>query len=224
MSLIQLTDITKTYREPSGVTTDAVRGVTLSINEGAFTSIAGPSGSGKTTLLNIIGALDKPTSGTIVFDEIDITKTPVVRLAEFRLQRIGFVFQAYNLFNTLTALENVAYIMLIKKVSARERRDKAMEVLRNVGLEEFAHKRPNQLSGGQQQRVAVARALAAQPKVILADEPTANLDSKTSADLIDFMHEINKQYKVTFVFSTHAQVVMDRADRVILLKDGRVES
>jgi putative ABC transport system ATP-binding protein len=223
MALLELKNITKTYKERSGIETRAVRGVSLSVEQGAFASIAGPSGSGKTTLLNIIGALDKPTSGSIIFDGRDITKIPVSLLADFRLHSIGFVFQAYNLFNTLTAVENVEYVMLLKGMPARERRKKALEVLQNVGLGELAHKRPDELSGGQQQRVAVARALAPDPKLILADEPTANLDSVTSGQLIDFMHELNRKLKITFLFSTHAKIVMDRADRLIMLKDGKVE-
>lgn len=220
--LIQLVNVTKTYVEKTGVRTEALRGIDLTINECDFASIAGPSGSGKTTLLNIIGALDKPSSGKVVFEGKDITKTPIVKLADFRLQQIGFVFQVYNLFNSLTVLENVEYVMLLKKIPAGKRKERAVEVLRNVGLEKYIDKRPNQLSGGQQQRVAVARALASGPKLILADEPTANLDSATAAGLIDFMQELNRRFKISFLFSTHDKLVMDKADKVILLKDGKI--
>ncbi len=222
MALIETIDITKTYVEKSGVKTRALRGVSLTIDQGAFVSIAGPSGSGKTTLLNIIGALDKPTSGRLIVEGKDITKIPIVKLADFRLKQIGFVFQAYNLFNTLTALENVEYVMLLQEIPANKRKTKALEILKHVGLEECVHKRPNQLSGGQQQRVAVARALASNPKFILADEPTANLDSKTAGELIDFMRELNRQFKISFIFSTHDRLVMDKADKVIPLKDGKI--
>ncbi len=222
MALIEISGLTKTYIERSGLKTEALKGVDLSIDPGAFISIAGPSGSGKTTLLNIIGALDKPTSGKLIFDKIDITAVPVTKLADFRLNRIGFVFQAYNLFNTLTALENVEYIMLLKNTPSRSRRSTAEETLRKVGLESYMHKRPNQLSGGQQQRVAVARALASQPKCILADEPTANLDSKTAEDLIDFMRDLNTRFGLSFIFSTHDKMVMGKADKVFTLKDGKI--
>lgn len=222
MNLIELSNITKTYRERSGVETPALNGVSLSISAGEFMCIAGPSGSGKTTLLNLIGALDKPASGRIIFDQKDITGIPIANLADFRLRKIGFVFQAYNLFNALTALENVEYVMLLQGEQAKKRKERAVELLKRVGLEKFIHKRPNQLSGGQQQRVAVARALASGPKVILADEPTANLDSQTASQLIDLMRELNKQFSATFIFSTHDKLVMDKADRVVLLKDGRI--
>ena len=220
MELIELLSITKHYIEKSGVITDALRGVDLTIKQGEFVSIAGPSGSGKTTLLNIIGALDKPSSGRVFFDNNDITDIPIVKLADFRLRQMGFVFQAYNLFNTLSALENVEYVMLLQGENAQKRKEKAIELLNQVGLEAFVNKRPNQLSGGQQQRVAVARALASGPKLILADEPTANLDSTTAANLIDLMRQLNKESAITFLFSTHDKLVMDKADKVILLKDG----
>jgi putative ABC transport system ATP-binding protein len=223
MSLIELRNIKKTYVEKSGISTEALRGVDLLIAEGEFTSIAGPSGSGKTTLLNIIGALDLPTEGKVMIDGQDITETPVHRLSYFRLTKVGFVFQAYNLFNSLTALENVEYVMLLRKVKKVERQKKAMDVLEKVGLADLAEKRPNQLSGGQQQRVAIARALASDPKFILADEPTANLDSKTSGDLLDFMKDLNTTNGTTFIFSTHDKLVMEKANRLIRIKDGRIE-
>lgn len=222
MALIEIVNLTKTYIEKSGVKTEALKGVDLTINSSDFVSIAGPSGSGKTTLLNLIGALDKPSSGKIIFEGQDITDIPVVKLADFRLRQIGFVFQAYNLFNTLTALENVEYVLLLQGASSEIRKNKAVELLQRVGLKDLIHKRPNQLSGGQQQRVAVARALASNPKVILADEPTANLDSATASNLIDLMRELNQQLGITFIFSTHDKLVMEKAHRVLLLKDGKI--
>lgn len=222
MGLVEVKELKKTYVEKTGVRTEALRGVDFTIDTGEFVCIAGPSGSGKTTLLNIIGALDKPSSGKVVFDGKDITNVPITKLADFRLRQIGFVFQAYNLFNTLTALENVEYVMLLKGVQARVRKEQSIEILRNVGLEKYIHKRPNQLSGGQQQRVAVGRALASKPKLILADEPTANLDSNTAGELIDFMRGLNQQLGVTFIFSTHDKLVIGKADRVLLLRDGKV--
>ena len=222
MALIEITSLTKTYQETNGVETQALRGVDLNVNAGEFISIAGPSGSGKTTLLNIIGALDKPSSGKILFDSRDITETAISALADFRLNKIGFVFQAYNLFNTLSALENVEYVMLLQGQPLAARKEKAMQLLERVGLKELSSKRPNKLSGGQQQRIAVARALAANPKVVLADEPTANLDSLTATNLIDLMKELNQQLGITFIFSTHDKLVMEKANRVVYLKDGRI--
>jgi putative ABC transport system ATP-binding protein len=222
--LIELKDITKVYREKSGVETSALNGVSLSIDEGEFVAIAGPSGSGKTTLLNIIGAIDKPTSGTVIFDGKDITKPPVHDLSAMRLEKIGFVFQSYNLFPALTAIENVEYIMLLRNTPQAERVAISMSVLEKVGLTAHANKRPGELSGGQQRRVAVARALAAKPKVILADEPTANLDSVTAEALVDFMRQLNREEHISFVFSTHDKMVMEKADRVIHVKDGKVLS
>jgi len=224
MPLISLTNITKTYTEKSGIETPALRGINLSVEPGEFLAIAGPSGSGKTTLLNILGTLDKPNGGTFIFEGEDITNTPVIKLADFRLRKIGFVFQAYNLFNTLSALENVEYIMLLQGIPPDKRKEKAIQLLERVGLKEHTRKRPNQLSGGQQQRVAVARALATEPKVILADEPTANLDSATAGNLLELMHELNRQLGITFIFSTHDKMVMEKASRLILLKDGQISS
>lgn len=224
MALIEVNELTKTYIEKTGVKTEALRGVSLSIKSGEFMSVAGPSGSGKTTFLNIVGSLDKPTSGKVVFDGQDITKTPIAGLAGFRLNKIGFVFQAYNLFNTLSALENVEYVMLLKGMPIDERKAKAIELLKRVGLRAYINKRPNQLSGGEQQRVAVARALASGPLLILADEPTANLDSENASMLLDLMKELNREKNITFIFSTHDRLIMDKADRVVLLKDGRIQN
>ena len=222
MKLIEIKNIAKTYIEKSGVRTDALRGIDLAIDRGSFLSIAGPSGSGKTTLLNLIGALDKPTSGEILFDGQDISGIPIARLAEFRLRKIGFVFQAYNLFNTLTALENIEYVLLLQGASAGEYRRKSTDLIARVGMADCANKRPNQLSGGQQQRIAVARALASNPEVILADEPTANLDSQTASKLIDLMRELNQEKNVTFIFSTHDKMVMEKATKLVILRDGKI--
>ncbi|MCX5686381.1 MAG: ABC transporter ATP-binding protein [Candidatus Omnitrophica bacterium] len=222
MAFIEIKNVFKTYAEIAGISTLALNGVTLNIEKGDFAAIAGPSGSGKTTLLNIIGALDKPTTGQIYYEGADITNISINRLADFRLHQIGFVFQAYNLINVLTALENVEYIMLLQNRPCEERTRRATELLARVGLADFMHRRPSQMSGGQQQRVAVARAIAARPKVVLADEPTANLDSKTAGELLDLMKELNKEKGVTFLFSTHDKMVMDKADKIFHVKDGSI--
>jgi putative ABC transport system ATP-binding protein len=224
MALIEIKDVFKTYAERSGIKTDALRGINLLVEKGSFISIAGSSGSGKTTLLNLIGALDKPTSGRISYEGRDITSIPIQRLADFRLKEVGFVFQAYNLINTLTALENVEYIMLLQGMRTHIRREKAGAILKRVGLGDFLNRRPAQLSGGQQQRVAVARALVAEPRVILADEPTANLDSVTASGLLDLMKELNRQNGISFIFSTHDKMVMEKADRVFHITDGKIVS
>jgi putative ABC transport system ATP-binding protein len=224
MPLIEIKDVTKTYVEKGGVNTEALRGINLTINEGEFLSIAGPSGSGKTTLLNLIGALDTATSGIIIFDGQNISNILVSGLADFRLKNIGFVFQAYNLFNTLTALENIEYVLLLQGRQPAQTTKIASELIGRVGLSNCAKKRANRLSGGQQQRVAVARALASNPKVILADEPTANLDSNTASSLLDLMHELNREKGVTFVFSTHDKMVMDKASRLVLMRDGKISN
>ena len=202
----------------------AVNNVDLSINEGEFTAIVGPSGSGKTTLLNMIGGLDNITQGRVAISGTDISTLTENQLIDFRLQNIGFVFQAYNLIPVLTAKENVEFIMLLQGISEKERKQRSEELLRDVGLADKLNVRPNQLSGGQQQRVAVARALASKPSFILADEPTANLDSSSTANLLDMMAEMNEKEKVTFLFSTHDQRVIDRAKRIITIEDGKIIS
>ena len=202
----------------------AVNNVDLSINEGEFTAIVGPSGSGKTTLLNMIGGLDNITHGRVEISGTDISTLTDNQLIDFRLQNIGFVFQAYNLIPVLTAKENVEFIMLLQGISEKERKLRSEELLRDVGLADKLNVRPNQLSGGQQQRVAVARALASKPSFILADEPTANLDSRSTANLLDMMAEMNEKEKVTFLFSTHDQRVIDRAKRIITIEDGKIIS
>ena len=222
MAFIEIKALCKTYVERSGIRTEALRGIQLAIEKEGFISIAGPSGSGKTTLLNLIGALDKPSSGSICYDGIDITQIPTHKLADFRLRNIGFIFQAYNLINTLTALENTEYVMLLQEMAPAIRKAKAIEILKAVGLGDFLHRRPAEMSGGQQQRVAVARAIAAEPKVILADEPTANLDSATANNLLDLMKRLNREKGISFIFSTHDKMVMDKADNVIFIRDGAI--
>jgi putative ABC transport system ATP-binding protein len=200
-----------------------VNGVSTSFEEGEFTAIVGPSGCGKTTLLNAIGGLDRPNQGHIHIDGVNIVNLKDRDLIDFRLQHIGFVFQAYNLIPVLTALENTGFILELQGVSKKERDARAMELLEAVGLADRAHNRPNQLSGGQQQRVAVARALASRPRFILADEPTANLDSKSTETLLDIMAALNEKEKTTFIFSTHDQRVIDRARRILPLEDGQLK-
>ncbi len=223
MSVISASKINKVYN-PDKVPVHALNGVDLNIEAGEFSAIVGPSGSGKSTLLNIIGGLDNPTQGVIKINNIDITNLKESELIDFRLHNIGFVFQSYNLIPVLTAKENIEFIMLLQKVEKKQRHDRVMELLKAVGLEDKANTRPSQLSGGQQQRVAVARALASKPKFILADEPTANLDSKTSGNLLDLMADMNKKEGVTFIFSTHDHRVIDRARRVMVLEDGKIVS
>jgi putative ABC transport system ATP-binding protein len=202
----------------------AVNGVDLQIEEGEFTALVGPSGSGKTTLLNLIGGLDSPTGGEVKVAGIDITNMNENKLIDFRLQNIGFVFQAYNLIPVLTASENVEFVMLMQKRPKREREEQAKKLLLEVGLSDRLNNRPSELSGGQQQRVAVARALASKPRFILADEPTANLDSKSTENLLEIMAKLNKEDKMTFIFSTHDQRVIDKARRVVTLVDGKIVS
>ena len=222
MSLIRLENLNKIYESQAGEVI-AINGVSLDFKAGEFSSIVGPSGCGKTTLLNAIGGLDKPTSGKIWIDNTEITSMRDKALIDFRLKNIGFVFQAYNLIPVLSAIENTAFILELQGVEKRVRNERAMELLKAVGLEDKAHSRPNQLSGGQQQRVAVARALASRPQFILADEPTANLDSKSTETLLDIMAELNIKEGTTFIFSTHDQRVIERARRIIYLEDGQIK-
>ena len=202
----------------------AVADLNLSVFRGEFTAIVGPSGSGKTTLLNLLGGLDSPTAGSVFVEGTDLAKLKPGERVDFRLRHIGFVFQAYNLIPVLTARENIEFIQLLQGVSAKERRRRSQELLEAVGLSAEADRRPAKLSGGQQQRVAVARALAAGPGYVLADEPTANLDSHSASQLLDIMAQLNKTENTTFLFSTHDQRVIDRARRVVTLVDGRIAS
>jgi putative ABC transport system ATP-binding protein len=223
MKVIDIKDVHKIYDETE-IAVKAVDGVTLSFDEAEFVAIVGPSGSGKTTLLNLIGGLDMPTSGDIIIDGTDLSKLKSSRLIDFRLNNIGFVFQAYNLIPVLTAKENVEFIMNLQKWSKKDRDERTFELLKAVGLYDRANSRPTKMSGGQQQRIAVARALASRPKFVLADEPTANLDSKSAATLLEIMEKLNHEEKITFIFSTHDARVVKMAHRVITLEDGRVVS
>lgn len=221
MKVIETKNLVKIYNG-TAVQVTAVDGVNLVIEEGEFTAIVGPSGSGKTTLLNMISGLDHPTSGSVIVDKTDLSKLNSRQLVDFRLHNIGFVFQAYNLIPVLTARENVSFIMELQGAPKKMIENRTNEILADVGLAERMNSRPNQLSGGQQQRVAVARALASKPKFIIADEPTANLDTKSTENLLDMMEELNRKEKVTFLFSTHDQRVMNKARRVIVLEDGKI--
>jgi putative ABC transport system ATP-binding protein len=219
--LVECKDISKTYRD-NKVAVHALKGVSLSIEKGEFVALAGPSGSGKTTLLNIMGGLDWADNGSVVVDGQILEAMSRSELATLRLHSIGFVFQAYNLIPVLSAVENVEFVMLLQGVPAGERRDRARAILDDVGLEGMHNRRPAELSGGQQQRVAVARAIVSTPSIVLADEPTANLDSNTGAELLEMMKHLNETREVTFIFSTHDRMVMDYARRLIHLRDGRV--
>ncbi len=221
--IIKTRNLTRIYR-PDTVPVYALNGVDLDIEEGEFTAIVGPSGSGKTTLLNMIGGLDRPSSGEVIIDGTEIHDLSDSQLIDFRRTHIGFVFQAYNLIPVLTARENVEFVMLLQRWSREERHRRVLELMKAVGLEDKLDSRPAQLSGGQQQRVAVARALASRPRFVLADEPTANLDSQSSGKLLDMMARLNREEKMTFLFSTHDQRVIDRARRVVTLVDGKVDS
>ena len=223
MEIIKTTGLTKTYQNNT-LKVEAVKQVDLSISEGEFTAIVGPSGSGKTTLFNMIGGLDDITAGNVEIAGTNISNLNENELIDFRLKHIGFVFQAYNLIPVLTAKENVAFIMLLQGISEKERMQRSEELLKQVGLGDKFDSRPNQLSGGQQQRVAVARALASKPRFILADEPTANLDSQSTSTLLDLMAEMNKKENITFLFSTHDKRVIDKARRVITIEDGKIIS
>ncbi|MCG8553052.1 MAG: ABC transporter ATP-binding protein [Desulfobacterales bacterium] len=221
MNMVEIKDIGKTYRQGK-VLVHALDGITLSIKTGEFTALSGPSGSGKTTLLNLIGGLDTPSRGTIILDNDPITDLSQSQLADIRLNKIGFVFQAYNIIPVLSARENVEYVMLMQGVPAKKRTERAKAVLDDVGLSGMHDRRPAELSGGQQQRVAVARAIVSNPAIVLADEPTANLDSHTGQGLLEMMARMNEQRNVTFIFSTHDPMVMGFSRRIIRLKDGKV--
>ena len=223
MNVIETKNLKKIYSQGE-IKVNALNDVSVNFKQGEFTAIVGPSGSGKTTFLNTVGGLDKPTSGNVMIDNLDITKLKANKIIDFRLRNIGFVFQSYNLIPVLTAKENIEFIMLMQGYSEVNRNERALELLDAVGLSKEAKRRPGQLSGGQQQRVAVARALASKPKFILADEPTANLDSTSTKNLLDIMYDLNRKEKMTFIFSTHDQRVIDRAKRVITLEDGKILS
>jgi len=217
--IVELKDVWKTYRDGK-IAVTALRGVSLVVDKGEFLAIAGPSGSGKTTLLNIIGGIDRPDSGVVRVNGKNLNDMSKSELAEMRLHRVGFVFQAYNLIPVLSAEENVEYVMLLQGVSSEERKERARRILDEVGLKGMYGRRPSELSGGQQQRVAVARAIVSNPAIVLADEPTANLDSATGRELLTLMKEMNEKKEVTFIFSTHDEMVMEFARRLVLIRDG----
>jgi putative ABC transport system ATP-binding protein len=223
MKVIDIKNLHKIYND-SEIQVHAVRGIDLVFEQGEFTTIVGPSGSGKTTLLNLIGGLDKPTEGEIIIDGVNLGQLKSSELIDFRLNNVGFVFQAYNLIPVLTARENIEFIMQLQGKSKKERVKRAMELLDSVGLADRESSRPGKMSGGEQQRVAVARALASKPKFILADEPTANLDSKSTENLLDIMEKLNHGENITFIFSTHDARVVNKAHRVITVEDGKVIS
>lgn len=222
-TVVKLVGVSRLYRQGASVV-HALQHINLEIRKGDFAVLVGPSGSGKTTLLNVIGGLDSPTEGHVWVDGSEIGTLGKAALSDIRLRKIGFVFQEFNLIPVLSALENVEFVMLLQGVPEMQRRDRAMTLLKELGLEGMEHRRPQQLSGGQQQRVAVARAIAAEPIIVLPDEPTANLDSKAGAALMDMMKAMNERRGVTFVFSTHDPMVVERARRVIRLRDGRIEA
>lgn len=222
MSIITTKQLNKIYDEET-IPVHAVNDVNLEFNEGEFTAIIGPSGCGKTTLLNLLGGLDVPTSGEVVINGTNITSLNSKDIINFRLRNIGFVFQAYNLVPVLTAKENVEFIMQLQGIPKEQREERVLQLFEQIGLKDRMNNRPGKLSGGQQQRVAVARALASKPKFILADEPTANLDSKSTNNLLDIMEKLNKVENTTFIFSTHDARVIKRARRLITLEDGKVE-
>ena len=219
--MIETEELKKIYKQGS-LKVKAVDNVNLKISDGEFTAIVGPSGSGKTTLLNCIGGLDNPTSGKVIIDGELISSYSSNQMIKFRLNNIGFVFQSYNLIPVLTAKENIEMVMLMQGYNKKDMEKRSSDLLNEVGMGDMSNRRPAELSGGQQQRVAVARSLASKPKFILADEPTANLDSKSTAKLLDIMSRLNKQENITFIFSTHDQRVIDRARRVVTLEDGKI--
>jgi putative ABC transport system ATP-binding protein len=220
-NIIITENMKKDYKDKY-VVVKAVRGIDLTIKTGEFTAIVGPSGSGKTTFLNVISGLDFPTAGKVWLNNKLLSEMSHKELADFRRDYVGFIFQAYNLIPVLTVEENIEYVMLLQKVSKDERHQRVLKILKEIGMEGAEKRFPPKLSGGQQQRVAIARAMVSHPKLILADEPTANLDQTTGAELLDMMRELNRKTGMTFLFSTHDQMVMQRADRVITLVDGRV--
>jgi putative ABC transport system ATP-binding protein len=221
MSIVKVSGLRREYAQ-GPVTVHALRGVDLEIEEGEFTALMGPSGSGKTTLLNLIGALDAPTGGQLQVAGQDLTSLSRGQLSEMRLHKLGFIFQSYNLIPVLSAYENAEFVLMMRGVSEKERKEKVLRTLADVGLGGLEHRRPSELSGGQQQRVAVARAIAGEPALVLADEPTANLDSKTALELIELMSRLNRERGVTFVFATHDPHVMEAARRVVRLVDGQI--
>jgi putative ABC transport system ATP-binding protein len=224
MPIASMDKVIKHYKVGK-VEVPALRGISMSIEPGEFTSIAGPSGSGKTTMLNLFGCLDKPSEGTVFIGERNVGRFSSNQLADVRNRNLGFIFQTFNLIPVLSAFENVEFpLILLKKGSAKERKEKVMKMLEEVGIGELAKRKPNEMSGGQMQRVAIARALVKDPKIVLADEPTANLDSVTGEGILKLMREMNQRTKTTFIFSTHDKMVMDYAKRLVRVHDGQIQS
>lgn len=223
MEVIRTIKLEKIYSD-NGIPVHALQDINVTINQGEYVVIAGPSGSGKTTLLNLMGTLDLATNGDVFIENVNVTSKSKKQLSELRLNKLGFIFQAYNLIPVLTAMENIEFAMMLKGISEKQRHQKAIEIMTELDIAELKDKRPNQMSGGQQQRVAVARAIVNDPVIVLADEPTANLDSKTGDKLLDLMEKMNREKNITFIFSSHDKQVIDRAKRLIMLKDGMIVS
>jgi putative ABC transport system ATP-binding protein len=221
MSILRTEKLDKIY-EANGITVNALKNINISVNKGDFLVIAGPSGSGKTTLLNLLGSLDIPSGGSVFLDNENLAGKSKSELSEIRLRKMGFIFQAYNLIPVLSAMENIEFPMMLMGKSEKERRSKAIDVMKYLGIDDLANKRPNQMSGGQQQRVAVARAIVNNPLIVLADEPTANLDKKTGDNLLNLMSRMNEDKQITFIFSSHDRHVIDRAKRLVMLEDGEI--
>lgn len=221
-SIAELSQVSRVYLQ-GNIEVRAVDNMDLNIQGGEFSALCGPSGSGKTTILNMIGALDMPTSGTVSLEGRDLSKLSRSNLSMLRRDRIGFVFQAYNLVPVLTAFENAEFVLALQNVPIRERKERVMAVLEDVGMADYTDRRPDELSGGQQQRIAIARAVVSEPAIVLADEPTANVDSEAADTILDLMEQLNSEKGVTFLFSTHDQRVMDRARRLIRMRDGKLE-
>ena len=220
--VVKCEQVTRTYQQES-VPVHALRGVDFEVRVGEFVSLSGPSGSGKSTLLNVIGGLDRPDSGKVYVDDVSLTELSESKLTELRLMKIGFVFQAYNLIPVLSAQENVEFILQLQSVSAKERRERAEAALESLGLADMRHRQPGELSGGQQQRVAIARAIVTKPVLLLADEPTANLDSATTEELLELLRNLNEQEQMTIVTATHDPIVMGYTKRQVQLRDGDIE-
>jgi putative ABC transport system ATP-binding protein len=222
MEIIKAEKIEKIYQD-NGVPVTALKDVDMIVNKGEFLVLAGRSGSGKTTLLNLFGALDNPTKGEIKFEKYHLSKMNKKELSELRLNKMGFIFQAYNLIPVLTAIENIEFSMMLLGIPEKTRRERALSLMKELEIDQLADKRPGEMSGGQQQRVSVARAIVNNPTVVLADEPTANLDSKTATNLLDLMQKMNEEKKITFIFATHDKQIMERAKRLVYLEDGRIK-
>lgn len=221
MKIIETKNLFKTYNSNT-ISVDALKDINISISKGDFLVIAGPSGSGKTTLLNLLGSLDTPTKGKVLFDNQDLATKSKKELSQIRLKKMGFIFQAFNLIPVLTAFENIEFPLMLLGLNEKLRKEKSFEIMEYLGIDELAHKRPNQMSGGQQQRVAVARAIVNEPLVVFADEPTANLDSKAGENLLNLMKKMNNEKNITFIFSSHDSHVIDRAKRLVKIEDGEI--